>query len=110
MSKKFIPVVLVLTAASLFLAFQTQGKSDHDNPKSKYTKIIRTVGVLLEQGHYSPKKIDDSFSKLVLKKFIGDMDNDRNIFLQEDMEDFEKYSNKIDDEIHGAELDRKSVV
>ncbi len=104
MSKKFIPVILVLTAASVFLAFQTQGKSDHDNPKSKYTRIIRNVGMLLEQGHYSPKKIDDSFSKLVLKKFIDDLDNDKNIFLQSDIEDFRKYENKIDDEIHGAEL------
>jgi carboxyl-terminal processing protease len=104
MSRKFIPVVLVLTAASLFLAFQTQGKSDHDNPKSKYTKIVRTVGVLLEQGHYSPKKIDDEFSKKVLKKFLGDMDNERNIFLQTDMDDFEKFANRIDDEIHGADL------
>lgn len=104
MSRKFIPVVLVLTAASLFLAFQTQGRSDYDNPKSKYTKIVRTVGVLLEQGHYSPKKIDDDFSKKVLKKFITGMDNDRNIFLQSDVDDFQKFSNKIDDEIHGSEL------
>jgi len=104
MSKKFIPVILVLTATSLFLAFQTQGKSDYDNPKSKYTKIIRNVGLLLEQGHYSPKKIDDAFSKLVLKKFVEDLDNDKNIFLQGDIEDFKKYENKIDDEIHGAEL------
>lgn len=104
MSKKFIPVLLVLTAASLFLAFQTQGRADHDNPKSKYTRILRNVGLLLEQGHYSPKKIDDDFSKEVLKKFIGDLDNDRNILLQGDLEDFKKYDNKIDDEIHGAEL------
>lgn len=104
MSKKFIPVILVLTLASLFIAFQTQGKSDNDNPKSKYTKIIRNVGSLLEQGHYSPQKIDDHFSKLVLKKFIDDMDDDKNIFLQGDIEDFKKYENKIDDEIHGAEL------
>lgn len=104
MSKKFIPVILVLTATSLFLAFQTQGRSDYDNPKSKYTRILRNVGLLLEQGHYSPKKIDDSFSKLVLKKFIQDLDNDRNIFLQGDLDDFKRFENKIDDEIHGAEL------
>ncbi len=104
MSKKFIPVLLVLTAASLFLAFQTQGKSDHDNPKSKYTKILRNVGLLLEQGHYSPKKIDDNFSKEVMKKFISDLDNDRNIFLQGDLDDFKKFEAKIDDEIHGSEL------
>ncbi|MEO6252808.1 MAG: carboxy terminal-processing peptidase [Ferruginibacter sp.] len=104
MSKKFIPVILVLTAASLFLAFQTQGKSENDNPKSKYTKIIRNVGLLLEQGHYSPKPIDDNFSKLVLKKFIEDLDGDKNILLQGDIESFKKYDSKIDDEIHGAEL------
>lgn len=104
MSKKFIPVLLVLTAASLFLAFQTQGRSDKDNPKSKYIRILRNVGVLLEQGHYSPKKIDDNFSKEVLKKFIADLDNDRNIFLQGDIDELKKFDSKIDDEIHGAEL------
>lgn len=104
MSKKFIPVVLVLTAASLFVAFQTQGKSDNDNPKSKYTKIIRNVGLLLEQGHYSPKPINDNFSKLVLKKFIEELDGDKNVFLQGDIDGFKKFENKIDDEIHGAEL------
>ncbi len=104
MSKKFIPVILVLTAASLFVAFQTQGKPDSDNPKSKYTRIIRNVGLLLEQGHYSPKTIDDNFSKLVLKKFIEEMDGDKNIFLQGDIDAFKKFETKIDDEIHGAEL------
>jgi carboxyl-terminal processing protease len=105
MSKKFIPVVLVLTGACLFLAFQSQGKTDDDNPKLKYTKVLRNVGLLLEQGHYSPRKIDDAFSKMVLKKFTEEMDDDRNIFLQSDIESFKKYENKIDDEIHGGEFE-----
>lgn len=105
MSKKFLPVVLVLTGASLFLAFQTQGRSGDDNPKLKYTKVLRNVGLLLEQGHYSPKKIDDAFSKLVLKKFEEAMDDDRNIFFKSDIESFKKYETKIDDEIHGGELE-----
>ena len=104
MSKKSIPVVLVLVAASFFVAFQTQGKSDRDNPKSKYTRILRNVGVLLEQGHYSPKTIDDNFSKTILKKFVEDLDGDKNILLQGDIESFKKFESKIDDEIHGAEL------
>ena len=104
-SKKFFPVILVLTGASLFLAFQTQGKSDNDNPKSRYSKVIRNVGMLLEQGHYSPRKIDDNFSKLVLKKFTEELDNDKNIFLLSDLEGFKKFENKIDDEIHGTELE-----
>ncbi|MBS1755345.1 MAG: carboxy terminal-processing peptidase [Ferruginibacter sp.] len=104
MSKKFIPVILVLTAASVFVAFQSQGKSDYDNPKSKYTRILRNVGLLLEQGHYSPKTIDDNFSKEVLKKFENDLDADKNILLKSDIEAFKKFETRIDDEIHGAEL------
>src|SRR5437868_6857197 len=111
MSKKFIPVVLVLTGASLFLAFQTQGRTgDDDNPKLKYAKVLRRVGMILEEGHYSPKTIDDNFSKLVLKKFVESMDDDRNIFLQSDVDGFKKYETKIDDEIHGADLESFFVI
>lgn len=105
MSKKFIPVALVLIATSFFLAFQTQGKNDNDNPKSRYIRILRNVGVLLEEGHFSPKKIDDVFSRSVLKKFTEDMDGDKNIFLSTDIESFKKFENKIDDEIHGSDLE-----
>ncbi len=105
MSKKFIPVALLLIAASSFFAFQSQGKTDKDdNPKSRYAKVLRNVGVLLEEGHYSPKKIDDSFGKSVLKKFTEDLDGDKNIFLTGDIESFKKYETRIDDEIHGSDL------
>ncbi|WP_462220334.1 carboxy terminal-processing peptidase [Ferruginibacter sp.] len=105
MSKKFIPVILVLTGASLFVAFQSQGKNENDdNPKSKYSKVLRNVGILLEEGHYSPKKIDDNFSKEVLKKFTEELDNEKSIFLQSDIESFKKFDARIDDEIHGSDL------
>jgi carboxyl-terminal processing protease len=105
MSKKFIPVILILTGASLFVAFQSQGKTENeDNPKSRYSKVIRNVGILLEEGHYSPKKIDDAFSQEVLKKFTEELDNEKSVFLQSDIESFKKFDTKIDDEIHGSDL------
>jgi carboxyl-terminal processing protease len=107
MSKKFIPVVLVLVCASLFIAFKSQGKNERlsdENPKTKHAKILRNVGILLEEGHYSPKKIDDAFSKAVLKRFEEDLDGEKNIFFQTDIDSLKKYENSIDDEIHGAEL------
>ncbi|MDB5200721.1 MAG: carboxyl-terminal protease [Ferruginibacter sp.] len=106
MSRKFIPVILVLTAASFFLAFQSQGRSDNEeNPKLRNAKILRNVGVLLEEGHFSPRKVNDDFSKLVLKKFLEDLDGDKNILLQSDIESFKKYETRIDDEIHGEALE-----
>ncbi len=104
MSKRSIPVILALTGASLFVAFQTQGKTESDNPKSRYSKILRNVGILLEEGHYSPKKIDDSFSQQVFKKFVEDLDGEKNVFLKSDIDNFSKFDKNIDDEIHGGEL------
>ncbi len=106
MSKKFIPVIIALTGASLFFTFQTQGKNDDDdNPKTRYARILRNVGVLLEEGHFSPRKIDDAFSKEVLKKFTSELDNEKTILLKTDVDAFRKYETKIDDEIHGSELE-----
>jgi len=63
MSKKFITVILVLTVFALFLNYQSQGRNDNDDPKAKHAKILRNVRILLEQGHFNPKKIDDKFSE-----------------------------------------------
>jgi carboxyl-terminal processing protease len=106
MSKKFIPVIIVLIAASVFLAFQSQGRNDdEDNPRSKYAKVLRNVGILLEEGHYSPKTIDDNFSKEVFKRFLEDLDGDKNILLQSDVDALKKFDKQIDDEIHGAPIE-----
>ncbi len=106
MSKKFLPVLLVLICGGLFLAFGVMGRGDKlkDNPKTKYEKILMNVGIVLEQGHYSPKKIDDKFSKEVLNKYEDALDPDKYIFYQKDIDNFKKYEDRIDDEIHGAPL------
>ncbi len=107
MSKKFLPILFLLIGAGLFFTFKTMGRGDGstDNPKSKNEKILRNVGIVLEQGHYSPKKIDDAFSRQVFKRYIEDLDPDKFIFLQKDIENFKKYETKIDDEIHGSPLE-----
>ena len=107
MSKKFLPVLLVLICGGLFVTYGVMGRGDRlsDNPKTKYEKILKNVGIVLEEGHYSPKTIDDAFSKEVLNKYEDGLDPDKFIFYQKDIDDFKKYENKIDDEIHGAPLE-----
>jgi carboxyl-terminal processing protease len=107
MSKKFIPVLLILILGGLFVAFGVMGRNDKqdDTPNAKYQRILKNVGIVLEQGHYSPKKIDDAFSKEVLTKFEESLDPDKFIFLQKDIDAFKKYDSRIDDEIHGAPIE-----
>ena len=98
---------MILICGGLFVTYGVMGRTDRlsDNPKTKYEKILKNVGIVLEEGHYSPKKIDDAFSKEVLNKYEDGLDPDKYIFYQKDIDDFKKYENKIDDEIHGAPLE-----
>ncbi|MCO5236362.1 MAG: S41 family peptidase [Chitinophagaceae bacterium] len=100
-NRKSLPVVLVIFVAGIFIAFQTLGSG---NPPTKYEKILQQVGAMLEQGHYSPKKIDDAFSKEVFTKYLEAIDPEKQLFLQSDIAQLRPYENQIDDEIHGAPL------
>ncbi len=105
MSKKFLPILFLFIAAGLFFSCKTMGRGGDDNPKTKFEKILRNVSIVLEQGHYSPRKVDDDFSEHVFNKYIDDLDPDKYVFLQKDIDALKKYETKIDDEIHGASLE-----
>lgn len=96
-----LPILIVMLIAGVFLAFNTMGTTP-TVPPSKYEKILQIVGEILAQGHYSPKDINDEFSKKVYTKYFQELDPDKNIFLQDDIASLEKYSTRIDDEIKGA--------
>jgi carboxyl-terminal processing protease len=90
-----------MVIAGVFLAFNTMGKSNTP-PPGKYEKILQIVGEYLKQGHFSPKDVNDDFSKKVYQKYFEELDQDKNIFLQQDLAALDQYSTKIDDEIKGA--------
>ncbi len=100
-NKRSLPVLLAVAIAGILIAFTTNGL---DNPPSKYEKIFQQVAEMLEDNHYSPQKIDDKFSKSIFKKFLGNIDPDKNIFLQSDIKELKKYEALIDDELHGAPI------
>ena len=99
--KKSVPLLLILVFASLLIAFSTNG---HLPPTDKYQKIFQEVTEILEDAHFSPRKIDDAFSREIFRKYLASLDPDKNVFLQSDMKELKKYENRIDDELHGAPI------
>src|SRR5688572_14663256 len=98
---KRLPIFLVLVLAGVFLATRSLGKSNTP-PPGKYEKILQIVGAILTQGHYEPKDINDEFSKKIFLKYFEDLDPEKNIFLQADIQSLERFSTKVDDEVKGA--------
>ncbi len=105
MSKKVLPVLLIVLIGGLLWTFTSSGKNPDDDLKTRQQQLLVLVGAILERNHYDPKKIDDSFSKTIFTSYLNDLDPDKNLFLQSDINSLKKYETKIDDEIHGAALE-----
>jgi carboxyl-terminal processing protease len=105
LNMKRLPILLLMVVAGVFLAFETMGKTEAKNPPNRYEKILQIVGQILTQGHFSPKEINDDFSKKVFNKYFEELDGEKNIFFQDDIKSLQKYSTKIDDEIKGAPVE-----
>src|SRR5580658_9266691 len=98
-----LPVVLLILGGGVFVAFRTLGVGG--NPPSRDETILHNVGEYLEELHYSPKPINDSFSLEVFGKYLGEVDADKNIFFQSDIDGLKgKYGKEIDDEILGKPI------
>lgn len=93
--------MLLVLGAAVFIGFRSMGNRT-SNPPSKYERILHSVGQVLVQGHYSPKDINDQFSKDIFKKYLVALDQDKSIFLASDIEELKKYETKIDDEVLGG--------
>ena len=102
---KRLPLLLLMVAGGVFLAFNTMGTSKTP-PPTKYEKILQIVGAILTQGHYSPQDINDNFSKKVFNKYLENLDPEKDILMKEDIDALRsKYETHIDDEIKGAPVE-----
>ncbi|ULQ57857.1 carboxy terminal-processing peptidase [Flavihumibacter rivuli] len=100
-SKRSLPVLVLVLVCALFIGFRSMG-TDGSQPPGKYEKILHNVGDILQQVHYSPKDINDAFSKEIFKKYLANVDQEKVIFQQADLLALKKYETTLDDEIKGG--------
>ncbi len=81
-----------------------------ETPNERHRKLLSTVGNLLENEHYNPRRIDDQFSLEVFDAYLKALDPEKNLFTQEDIATLSKYKSTIDNEIHGANIEFQPAV
>jgi carboxyl-terminal processing protease len=96
-----ILLAVVVLSVSLF-AFKINSASSVDSNKDKM--LLELLAFVIEKGHYSPAKIDDTFSKGVYKDYIQALDPSKRFFLQSDIDEFSKYETELDDELMNKDL------
>jgi carboxyl-terminal processing protease len=105
---KRLPIVVMFALTGSFLAFRSIGNitPSSKTPPGKYEQIMKLVGELMTQEHFSPQDINDAFSKKVFKKFMGDLDPEKNMYLAADVDALKKkYETHIDDELKGSTVE-----
>ena len=68
---------------------------------TKYEKILHDVSEMLEEIHYSPRPIDDSFSREVFKKYLNGINPEKKILMESDIDSLSRFRNTINNEILG---------
>ena len=100
---KRLPILILLLVAGFFLA--SSMNTVKKDPPGKYEKVLKNIGEMLKEAHYSPKEINDAFSKKIYSRYFENLDPNKNIFLQSDLESLKRYETKIDDEMKGTPVE-----
>lgn len=107
MKNKVLIPLLVLGATAAFFSFKyVSSAADDDASASDQRKslILTTVMKALEEGHYAPRELNDSFSYFVYHKLLENLDFDRRLFTQEDLDKIKSEEFKIDDELRNGQI------
>ncbi|MFC4723364.1 carboxy terminal-processing peptidase [Geojedonia litorea] len=95
---KLLLLVLLLAFASCSFTSKTF------NDPSKDKLLIQLISYVLEQGHYSPKDINDSFSQQVFDDYLEQLDPFKRYFYASDIKEFESFKNELDDQIKAYDI------
>ena len=103
--KRNYKVLLVVTLLSVALwSFMPKQKEITAADPEKDKLLIELLTSVIENLHYDPAAIDDTFSKGVYKNYLEGIDPSKRFFTQGDIDEFAKYELQIDDMINKRDL------
>ncbi|MBA6153463.1 carboxy terminal-processing peptidase [Gelidibacter maritimus] len=100
MKRNYKILLLALMLAFASCSFTTKTFEDPDKDKL----LMQLITYVLEEGHFSPKEINDEFSENVFKAYLDQLDPFKRYFYASDIKEFQAYKNKIDDQLKNQEL------
>ena len=75
------------------------------HPTSRQQLLAPRIASILEQAHYSGRRIDKEFSALVFDHYLNELDGQHSYFQASDITAMQQWRNSFDDMIHTGQLD-----
>lgn len=105
MTHSFVKLALVVTcSAALFSSLQAAGKTQAS--EAVFAKTQKELIATLQANHYQKMaKIDDALSQKLLEQYIDQVDQNKRVFLQSDIDSFQKYKLTLDEQLLSGKSD-----
>jgi carboxyl-terminal processing protease len=92
--------ISIITVVAFSFLSSTCGHAEDKTKGGDQRQVAVTVGKLLEQGHYSRKKLDPDASRRILETFLQNLDYNKLFFTQPDIDGFsQKYGASLGDDL-----------
>ncbi|OGT34118.1 MAG: tail-specific protease [Gammaproteobacteria bacterium RBG_16_51_14] len=73
-------------------------------PAQKHQQANELITHILSTYHYKKTILDDTLSGTILDKYLESLDQNKSYFLKTDIDEFQQYNDKLDDDIKGSDL------
>ena len=93
--------LLIIAALAAFFSFKYINE-DVSEANARKALILNSVMGVIQEGHFAPRPVNDSFSNAVFNKLIETADYEKKLFTKEDIAQLSKYRYQIDDEIRNS--------
>ncbi|WP_428223453.1 carboxy terminal-processing peptidase [Flavobacterium sp.] len=101
MRKNYKLLLGVVAVSAVLWSFKPNFKTE-DPEKDK--ALLEMITVVIDNLHYNPAAMDDSFSKKVFENFIDALDPSKRFFIESDIREFKTYELDLDDMIREKDL------
>ncbi|WP_111682156.1 carboxy terminal-processing peptidase [Winogradskyella tangerina] len=95
---KFLLLALLIAFASC--SFTSKKFDDPDKDKL----LIQLITYVLDNGHFDPQELNDSFSENVFEDYLNQLDPFKRYFYASDIEEFAEYKSELDDQIKAYDV------
>ncbi|MCG6201248.1 carboxy terminal-processing peptidase [Psychromonas antarctica] len=110
MNKFFRHALIVAAASYIGITFAVAASFDiKDIPQleaqTQHSKVAKRVSDLFSRSHYKFVPLNDALSEKVFERYIDQLDYNKQIFMQSDIDVLKKYQFSFDDSLKSGQLD-----
>ena len=99
-----IAASVLISASSFATKVDEQFVVPELDQESQHQTASKRIAGWFTRSHYKKIRLDDELSNKIFDRFLDNLDYNKSIFLQKDIDSFSKYRNKFDDGIQLGKL------